>query len=395
METAVSSLIPAATAALLNGHNQAAAPADWRDDWFVFMCADVSDETAAAITKAGAWPAFMAFFRLLWKRQREAQKAGREQAEAACRAGILNGEGIKGLCRSISTEDFKACPKAMARQLAELQRLGVLAVAKPPAAIVRDKAGRIIRRPTHKGLVPASRIRFNAGDEHKRPANRQGANRPLKVVGGRVSQGAIRHLPGRSPKGRSATTPISPKHISPSAGGQASGIGRPAEDRTRPAAGREAEAPPPAQPWVGPDADRKAATMRRLEAEKAARDAEDAALRQAREANEASSQAPPQDATEAARSLAEAVADLPAASALKARRVARKLSKAERKAESESKALADLIKRRRQEILEDAPGKAAEASAIREATRQKARLSFHATKVAARSPAPAALAREA
>jgi hypothetical protein len=376
VETAVSGLISEALSRRLDGHaapaGPPAAPADWRDEWFVFMVPDVSDEAAAAITKAKAWPAFNAFFRLLWKRQREHQKKGRLEAEAACQAGILLGEGVRGLARSIGLD-----PKAMNRQLAALHRLGILAVGKPPAALVRDEKGRIIRRPTHKGLVPASKVRFNAGDEHRRPANRQGANRPLKAEAGGVSQGANRPLKGKRPKGRSATTPISPFPISPSAGGHAGGTGRPAEENRRlPAAGgagghaaarASQDEGPACRPWTGSAAEAYRFMRERLEAEKADRDAKDAAdaARLAEMKRQAAAAPPPPTATDAAAALTDAVAQLPAASRKKAKKVGKKMSKADRQADAEESRLRQLIeeKRKATDAVDPAKAKALKAAA--------------------------------
>lgn len=350
METAISGVISAALGRALNGKTAPAeaaqAPADWRSDWFIFMAADVSDETAAAITKAKAWPAFTAFFRLIWKRQREAEKVGNLEAEAACRAGVLTDAGIRGLARSIGIN-----PKAMNRQVNELVRLGVLSVAKPPAVLERGPDGRIVRRPAHRGLVPAAKVRFTGGDEHRRPANRQGANRPLKAGGAGASQGADRPLKGRRLKGRPDTTSISPMHISPTAGGHADGIGRPAVDAPPPPA-CPAEATGP-RLWVNEDEARRQATMRRLAAEKAARDAEDAAWRNHAAANEAAwRDADVPDATQAAAALQAAVTALPATSRKKAKRVGRGMSKADRQAEAEAKALEAMIERKRQEQID-------------------------------------------
>jgi hypothetical protein len=387
METAVSGPVQA----VLSKHLGRAAvpavtpagPADWRAEWFIFSMPDVSDETAAAITKAKAWPALNAFFRLLWKRQREAKKGNRPEAVAACQAGVLLGEGVKGLARSIGLDS-----KAMNRQLAELHRLGIIAVAKPPASMQRNEKGQIIRRPAHRGLVPASKVMFTGGDEHRRPANRQGANRPLKAPVDKASQGANRPLKAKRLRGRSATSSISPENISPSAGGHADGIGRPAEENAclpaggeagggttpqksaelspigRPAeenaclpAGGEAgghaaagagqgDRPPP-RPFTGTDADRYAATRRRLEAERAARDAEDAARRMERERQEAARQAAPVSVSEATANLEAAVAELPAASKRKARRVAKRMSKAARQAEADAAKVLAAIERKR------------------------------------------------
>jgi hypothetical protein len=334
------------------------------------MVPDVSDETAAAITKAKAWPAFFAFFRLLWKRQREHQKAGRIEGEAACQAGVLHGEGFKGLARSISDasddKKFKASCNAIARQMNAMAKLGLFAIARPAATLVRNEKGQIIRRPVHKGLVPAATITWNGGDEHRRPANRQGSNKPLKAAKPAGPQGSIRTLKGRGLKVPSDTTPISPKNISPTAGGHADGIGRPAVENGRLAksasqladSGARRERPQFPEDhrepvvWTGRDAERAAATQRRLEAEKAAREAEDAAWRAARERQAADAPAapppPPPNATEAAAALGDAVAALPPASRAKAKRIGRKLSKAERQAEADAAMLRRVIEEKRQ-----------------------------------------------
>ena len=398
MEAAISGLIQASLGNLLGQDTPATPPAattDWRASWFVFMAPDVSDETAAAITKAEAWPAFMAFFRLLWKRQREAQKAGREEAENACMAGILAGEGVRGLARSIGIT-----PKAMARQLAELHRLGILAVAAPPASLDRDEKGRIVRRPAHRGLVPAARVIFNAGDQHRRPANRQGSNRPLKAGGGMVAQGSNRPLRPRSLKGRFDTTPISPRNISRAAGGHADGIGRPAAGNRRRQAGGlpsgrgvpqaapsearwEDQDAPIVRPWPQRDLDAFAATKRRLDAEEAAKAALEASQRrQAAEEARKAAETPP-NATEAARGLQEAVAALPATSKAKARKVCRRMTREDRKIREEARRLEELVRRRREEEASQEKASAAQVST-------NARAAWRGKRAKARTPAAAA-----
>lgn len=400
MDAAISGQIERCLEARLRGQDPQAtpqaAPVDWRDDWFIYCAPDLSDEAAAEVTQAGAWPAWNSFWRLLWKKTREADKALRRavaananektiHAKAAAlaklRAAILEGEGVKGLCRSISVKGkFKACPKAMNRQFMEMQVLGIFAVDKPPSVIERDAKGKIVRRPTHKGYVPPSTIRFIGGDRLRRPANRQGANRPLRAVGPDGRQGAIHHLPPVRSKGRSATTPISPKNISPQEGGHADGIGRPSWGAGRlPAAVGDA---PPLRAFTGEDHDRFEATKRRLaaqEAEESRRQAESDRI--FRERHAAKAKASP-NATEAARSLQQAVEELPPASAEKAKKVARKLTKAERKAEADARRLREIIEKKRAAESEN-PRAAAEtmSQAAREASRK--------ARAAAREPMPA------
>jgi len=69
-------------------------PADWTAGVFYVLVPDISDETAAEITKAKAWPAWMAFFRSL---RRRLCKGPTDDAKAAARSGVLDDEGIRGL----------------------------------------------------------------------------------------------------------------------------------------------------------------------------------------------------------------------------------------------------------------------------------------------------------
>lgn len=219
-------------------------PADWTSEWFVYLVPDISDETAAKITKAKAWPAFNAVFRHLRRCHRRAESAGRKGDDratsraAACQAGVLDDEGIRGLARSIGTT-----PKAMSRQLAALQEIGILAAFRPPASMTRDPdTGRIVRRPCKAGRVEAAKIVLTLGDDHRRPANRQGFDRPSQAPGRtkepKAAKARVRvdRTPSPDdPKGRSDTTPTSPFPISPTAMPAAGETGRQAEDhRQRP-----------------------------------------------------------------------------------------------------------------------------------------------------------------
>jgi hypothetical protein len=245
---AISAILSASSTASTNGHPGLAAatdrPADWTSEWFVYLVPDISDETAAAITKAKAWPAFNAVFRHLRRCHRRAEAAGRKGDEAAgrraasCQAGVLDDEGIRGLARSIGTT-----PKAMSRQITALQALGILAAFRPPASMVRDPdTGRIVRRPCKAGRVEAARIVLTLGDDHRRPANRQGFDRPSQAPGRtKAPKAPVRVDPTPSqddPKGRSDTTPISPFPISPTAKPAAGETGRQAEDPGRRPDGR-------------------------------------------------------------------------------------------------------------------------------------------------------------
>ena len=206
-------------------------PADWTAGVFYVLVPDISDETAAEITKAKAWPAWMAFCRSLRRRSR---KGPTDDAKAAARSGVLDDEGIRGLARSIGMT-----PKAMSRQIAALQAIGVLAAFRPPASMTRDPdTGRIVRRPAKAGRVEACRIVLTVGREHLRPAGRQGSDRPLDPSGPRDAKGRLRvgRTPSQAdPKGRSDTTSKPPVSIPPSAPPADGEAGRPAEDaRQRP-----------------------------------------------------------------------------------------------------------------------------------------------------------------
>jgi hypothetical protein len=254
---AVSAILTAPSTASTQDHPGLAAaaerPTDWTSEWFVYLVPDISDETAAAITKAKAWPAFNAVFRHLRRCHRRSEAAGRKGDEAAgrraaaCQAGVLDDEGIRGLARSIGTT-----PKAMSRQIAALQALGILAAFRPPASMVRDPdTGRIVRRPCKAGRVEAARIVLTLGDDHRRPANRQGFDRPSQAPGRtKAPKAPVRVDPTPSPddpKGRSDTTPISPFPISPSAKPAAGETGRQAEDPGRRPDGRRGGQRPPGQ----------------------------------------------------------------------------------------------------------------------------------------------------
>jgi len=239
---AISAVLTASSTATDHPGLAAAAdrPADWTDGVFYVLVPDISDETAAEISKAKAWPAWMAFCRSLRRRSR---KGPSDKAKAAAKAGILDDEGIRGLARSIGIT-----PKAMSRQVAALQAIGILAAFRPPASMTRDPdTGRIVRRPVKAGRVEACRIVLTVGQDHLRPANRQGSDRPLQAPSqARVAKGRLRveTTPSQvDPKGRNDTTPIPPVSIPP----VASQADRPAEAPDRRPSGRRGGQRPPGQ----------------------------------------------------------------------------------------------------------------------------------------------------
>jgi len=69
---AISAVLTASSTATDHPGLAAAAdrPADWTDGVFYVLVPDISDETAAEISKAKAWPAWMAFCRSLRRRSR-------------------------------------------------------------------------------------------------------------------------------------------------------------------------------------------------------------------------------------------------------------------------------------------------------------------------------------
>jgi hypothetical protein len=246
---AISAVLTAPSAAITEDHPGLAAaaerPADWTNEWFVYLVPDINEETQKRITKAKAWPAFMAVFSHLRKRLRRSESAARNGDDAAgrraaqSRAGVLDDEGIRGLARSIGMT-----PKAMSRQLAALQAIGILAAFRPPASMTRDEAtGRIIRRPCKAGRVEAAKIVLTLGDDHRRPANRQGFDRPSTPPGRTKAPKApvrVDRTPSPDdPKGRSNTTPISPFPISLTAEPAAGETGRQAEAPGRRPTGRQ------------------------------------------------------------------------------------------------------------------------------------------------------------
>jgi len=236
---AISAVLTAPSTDSTNDHPGLAAaadrPADWTAGVFYVLVPDINDETAAAISKAKAWPAWMAFCRSLRRRSR---KGPTDKAKADAMSGVLDDEGIRGLARSIGIT-----PKAMSRQVAALQAIGVLAAFRPPASMTRDPdTGRIVRRPVKVGRVEACRIVLTVGRDHLRPACRQGSDRPLQAPSqARDAKGRLRvaTTPSQAdPKGRNDTTPRPPVSIPPAARQAAGKAARPAEDAARRPDGR-------------------------------------------------------------------------------------------------------------------------------------------------------------
>lgn len=337
-------MVSAASSAVSAVLSQVPHPAAGRIRWF-FKVPDLSDETAAAISKANAWPTFIGICRAIHDRGRRGTKAER----AAADAGMV-GIGIKGLARSSGID-----PVTVRRQVRRLAELGLVVVHRRGITDVADPAtGRITAN--RIGRTPASLVYLTCTERHMRPAAAKAA---AKVGGARRTPSAGRDRvhcasPSKECSIEPKETPTTPQEAGLAAGEAgghsaakashegrqgtpaAAGTPEPKREGTRSARnvrspdsnGRKAygferadgvEAAPP-MPWVGRDAERLAATRRRLDAERQARerldieaelwarerlDAVDAALR-------AADAAAPPSREQAADDLQEALERLPA-----------------------------------------------------------------------------------
>ena len=167
MVAAVSSAI----SAVLAGITPAATttPAG-RVRWF-FKVPDLSDETACLISKANAWPTFVAICRAIHDRGRRGTDVERQAADN----GMI-GVGIKGLARSSGLD-----PVTVRRQVRRLAGLGLVVVHRRGLTDVADPAtGRITSN--RIGRTPACLVYLTATEAHMRPAAAKAA---AKVGGAR------------------------------------------------------------------------------------------------------------------------------------------------------------------------------------------------------------------
>ena len=314
-------------------------PAAGRIKWF-FKVPDLSDETVRLITKANAWPTFMAICRAIHDRGRRGTDVERQAADN----GMI-GVGIKGLARSSGLD-----PVTVRRQVRRLAGLGLVVVHRRGITDVADPAtGRITSN--RIGRTPACLVYLTVTEAHMRPAAAKAA---AKVGGARRTPSAGRDRVHCAPPTKDISkereeTPTPPPDFGRKAGGhpaaKASQEGRqgiPAEAGTPPptreapcpvgttkppAAQPRQGTPPPARsatsgfgrpdgvevappaPWQGADAERLAATRRRLDAERLERERQDAAVQASWAA--ALATAPP-SRDQAADDLREALDDLPA-----------------------------------------------------------------------------------
>ena len=289
-------------------------PAAGRIKWF-FKVPDLSDETVRLITKANAWPTFMAICRAIHDRGRRGTKVER----LAASNGMI-GLGIKGLARSSGLD-----PVTVRRQVRRLAGLGLVVVHRRGITDVADPAtGRITSN--RIGRTPACLVYLTATEAHMRPA---AAKVAAKVGGAPRTPSAGRDRVQSAPPStecskdseKTPKTPTLPQKAGLAAGeagghpaAKASQEGRqgiPAEAGTPPptreapcpvgtakppAAQPRQGTPPPARsatsgsgwpdgvevappaPWQGADAERLAATRRRLDAERLERERLDATV---------------------------------------------------------------------------------------------------------------------
>jgi hypothetical protein len=377
------SAVSSAVSAVLG---QVPPPATGRIRWF-FKVPDLSDETAAAITKANAWPTFIGICRAIHDRGRRGTKVERQAASN----GVI-GIGIKGLARSSGLD-----PVTVRRQVRRLAELGLVVVHRRGITDVADPAtGRITSN--RIGRTPSSLVYLTATEAHMRPA----AAKAAAKVGGapRTPSAGLDRVhcapPSTECSKEPKKTPTPPQDAGSTVGGHSaakasqegrqgnpaaagtlepsSGQPHPVGTAEPPARSTRHQTPPPARstrsgsawpdgveaapptPWDGTDAERLAATRRRLDAERLERERQDAAVRASWATTEAV--APP-GGDQAADDLREALERLPADSRDRAAELGRAI-------EEDAAALNRLIEAKR---LADATAKHVHGAATKEAAR--------------------------
>jgi len=129
-----------------------------RPRWF-FKVPDLSDETAAAISKARAWPTFIGICRAIHDRGRRGSKAEQDAADN----GMI-GVGIKGLARAAGVDAV-----TVRRQIKRLAGLRLVVVHTRGIIEVADPAtGKI--RCNRQGRTPTSLVFLTVTESHMRPA---------------------------------------------------------------------------------------------------------------------------------------------------------------------------------------------------------------------------------
>jgi hypothetical protein len=153
------SAVSSAVSAVLAGIPPAVAnrPAG-RVRWF-FKVPDLSDEAAAAISKANSWPTFIGICRAIHDRGRRGTEAERNAADD----GVI-GIGIKALARSAGLD-----PVTVRRQIRKLEGLGlVVVVTRGITAVADPVTGRITAN--RIGRTPAALVYLTVTEAHMRPA---------------------------------------------------------------------------------------------------------------------------------------------------------------------------------------------------------------------------------
>jgi hypothetical protein len=381
------SAVSSAISAVLAGIPPAAANRpSGRVRWF-FKVPDLSDETVRQINRASAMGTFMAICRAIHDRGRRGTKA----EQAAADNGMI-GIGIKGLGRNDGLD-----PKTVRRHVRRLVELGLVVVYRRGITDVADPAtGRITAN--RIGRTPASLVYLTVTERHMRPAAAKAA---AKVGGPKCtpSVGQDRgHFapPSTECSKETKETPTPPQDADSTAGGHSaakasqegrqgteaaagtlepsSGQPHPVGTAKPPARSTRKQAPPlsrsnrsgsawpdgveaePPTPWDGQDAERLAATRRRLDAERLERERQDAAVRASLAAAYA---AAPPSRDQAADDLREALERLPADSRDRAADLGRAI-------EEDAAALNRLIEAKR---VVDATAKHVHAAATKEAAR--------------------------
>lgn len=156
---AMVSAVSSAVTAVIAGIPPAAAnrPAG-RVRWF-FKVPDLSDETAAAISRANAWPTFIGICRAIHDRGRRGTKA----EQAAADNGVI-GVGIKGLARAAGVD-----PVTVRRQIRRLADLGLVVIHDRGVIEAADPAtGRITTN--RIGRTPTALVYLTVTEAHMRPA---------------------------------------------------------------------------------------------------------------------------------------------------------------------------------------------------------------------------------
>ena len=292
-------MVAAVSAAVSAVLSQVPPPATGRIRWF-FKVPDLADETAAAITKANAWPTFIGICRAIHDRGRRGTKVER----LAASNGMI-GLGIKGLARSSGLD-----PVTVRRQVRRLAELGLVVVHRRGITDVADPAtGRITSN--RLGRTPACLIYMTATERHMRPAAAKAA---AKVGGARRTPSVGRDRVHCAPPSTECSiepkeTPATPQDASSTVGGHsaaktsqegrqgnpaAAGTLEPSSGQPHPVGNAEPPAPSthhqtppsapsprsgsawpdgvevaPPTPWQGEAASRLQWTLQRLAAQKA------------------------------------------------------------------------------------------------------------------------------